>query len=272
MIEDVIKVAVLALIEGLTEFLPVSSTGHLVVGKALLNFKALGAVFEIFIQLGAVLAVAVYYRRILLSHARELSSSAQVRKFWRAVVLACIPAAAVGFFFQESILAHLFSPIVIAVSLIVGGLVFLLVERLPRFRSVAGADHTFIADISWRQAAVVGVVQTLALVPGVSRSGSSIVGAMLAGMSRRAATEFSFFLAMPLLGGTTVYKLLSSLETLDATQLSLLLLGTVLSGVVAWLALDWLLSFVSRHSFLVFGYYRMVAGLLILAAVAAEIV
>ncbi len=271
MLEDIVKVALLALLEGLTEFLPVSSTGHLIVGKALLNFDAVGSTFEIFIQLGAVLAVLVYYRRTLLAQARALPSSPQARGFWRAIALACIPTAVVGFSFQEAIETHLFSPDVIALSLIGGGLIFLLLERAPRFAEAEGGDGTALLAVSWRQALVIGCLQILALVPGVSRSGSAIIGGMLAGLSRRAATEFSFFLAIPLLGGTTVYKLWSSLGYLNQEQLAMLFLGAALAAVFAWLAIDWLLNFVARNSFLVFGYYRVLAGLLILAATAAGI-
>lgn len=272
MLEDIAKVVLLSLIEGLTEFVPVSSTGHLIVGKALMGFDAMGPVFEIFIQLGAVVAVMVYYRRILIAHARTLPSAPGVRRFWLKIALACSPAAAIGFAFEEQIESHLFSPDAIAFSLIAGGLVFLLLERIPRFGVTADEAPRARTDVTWRQAVVVGLIQTLALIPGVSRSGSSIIGAMLAGMSRSAATEFSFFLAIPLLGGTTVYKLLSSLDALTRVQMALLGLGAALSAVFAWMAIDWLLRFVRRRSFLVFGYYRIVAGLLILFAVSAGII
>ena len=201
MTEDIIKVIVLSLIEGITEFLPVSSTGHLVVGTALLNFDVMGSVFEIFIQIGAVFAVVAYYRQTLLSHARQLRFAAEVRRLWLLVALGCLPAAAIGFAFGAQIEALLFSPQVVGLSLIGGGIVFLLVERrLPMLHHQA-EQQASITDITLKQAIVVGLVQVLALIPGVSRSGSSIIGGMLSGMNRRLATEFSFFLAIPLLGG-----------------------------------------------------------------------
>ncbi len=267
MLDDVAKVAVLALIEGITEFLPVSSTGHLIVAKALVNFDAVGAVFEIFIQLGAVLAVVFHFRRLLQVNAVASARTSRARRFWLTIALASAPAAVVGFTFQEQIENVLFSPTVIGVSLIAGGLVFVMLERSPRFENGTNAAQVKLTDITWRQAALVGVVQTLALIPGVSRAGSSIVGAMLAGMNRQIATEFSFLLAIPLLGGATIYKLLSSLGSLDQVQLAMLLLGAGLAALFARLAIDWLLRYVTRHSFMVFGYYRIVAGLLILAAV-----
>lgn len=269
MTEDIIKVVILSLIEGVTEFLPVSSTGHLVVGTSLLNFDIMGSVFEIFIQIGAVVAVVVYYRRILIAHAEQISSSPAIRRFWLQVALGSIPAAATGFLFGTQVEALLFSPRVVAVTLIAGGFVFLLVERRFAAQQFGDEQSSGVADISWRQAATVGLVQVLALIPGVSRSGSSIVGGMLAGMNRRLATEFSFFLAMPLLGGATLYKLANSLAALDTSQLLLLFLGAALSAVFAWLAIDWLIKFIARNSFVVFGYYRIAVGSLILVATAA---
>lgn len=266
MIEDIVKVVVLSLIEGITEFLPISSTGHLVVGTSLLNFDVAGSVFEIFIQIGAVLAVMLYYRQTLRSHARRVRSAPAIRRFWLLVALGSIPAALTGYVFGLQIEALLFTPQVVAVSLILGGFVFLLVERKLPDLQLDSEQFATIADIPWRQAMVVGLVQVLALIPGVSRSGSSIIGGMLAGMNRRLATEFSFFLAMPLLGGATLYKLLASLDDLDKSQLFLLFLGATLSAVVAWQAIDWLIKYIARSSFVVFGYYRIVAGLVILFA------
>lgn len=269
MIEDIVKVIVLSLIEGVTEFLPISSTGHLVVATSLLNFDVMDSVFEIFIQFGSVLAVMLYYRQTLRSHARQFRAAPEIRRFWLLVAVGSIPAAITGYVLGNQIEALLFTPQVVAVSLILGGLVFLLVERrmpsLPRHSEQA----ITVTSISLRQAVVVGLVQVLALIPGVSRSGSSIVGGMLAGMNRRLATEFSFFLAIPLLGGATLYRLLLSMSELDSSQLFLLFLGAALSAVFAWLAIDWLIKFISRSSFLVFGYYRILAGLVILFATLA---
>ncbi|MCY4018614.1 MAG: undecaprenyl-diphosphate phosphatase [Chloroflexi bacterium] len=265
---DIFKVVALSLIEGITEFLPISSTGHLVVGAAILQFDVMGAVFEVFIQFGAAVAVVAYYRQTLLSQLTSLHLEPDIRRFWLLIILALIPAAAVGFIFDEQILTLLFSPVVVASSLIVGGVAFLLVERSPRFyrSSVEGAGH--LTQVTTRQAIIVGIIQILALIPGMSRSGTTIVGGMLAGMNRRIATEFSFFLAIPILGGATLYRLATSLPSMPRDGLALLLFGAALSGIVAWFTIDWLLKFVSRNSFVVFGYYRIVAGLVILAAAA----
>ena len=273
MLEDIFKVVILSLVEGVTEFLPVSSTGHLIVGSALLKFDSMGPpLFEVFIQIGAVAAVVVYYRRTLLGHVQQFSSSGEIRRFWRIAALACAPALAAGLLFGAHIEAVLISPQVIAFSLILGGIAFLIVERLPRFRSADEEPHRAITDVTGGQAMLVGLVQALSLIPGVSRSGSSIIGGMLAGMHRQQSTEFSFFVAIPLLGGATVYKFVTSLDGLDAGQVLLLMLGAVLSALFAWLAIDWLLKFITRHSFVAFGYYRIAAGGLILAAIAAGLI
>ena len=271
MADDVIKVAILALVEGVTEFLPISSTGHLIVGKALLGLNGMGAIFEIFIQVGAVLAVVIYYRKTLYAQSTRLAFSPEARRFWSLVALGCAPAAAVGFLAGERIGQLLFSPRVVAMSLIAGGVVFLLVERLPTFQPRQG-DPGRITDITLRQALVVGLVQVLALIPGASRSGSSIIGGILSGLDRRLATEFSFYLAIPLLGGATLYRLATVIHTLGPGELFLLLLGAALSAVFAWISIEWLLKYVSNNSFVVFGYYRIFAGLLILAAISSGLI
>ncbi len=273
MIDDVAKVVILALIEGITEFLPVSSTGHLIVGAALLNFDAmLPPVFEIFIQVGAVAAVLVYYRRTLSEKTIALRSSSATRRFWLMIALASAPVAAFGILFQPQIESLFFSPHLVAASLIIGGVIILLVERMPRFRPGAVEAPMDVSLVTRRQAALVGLVQVLALVPGMSRSGCSIVGGMLAGLNRRVATEFSFFLAIPLLGSATIYKFVTTLDTLGPDQLLLLVLGAAFSGLFSWLAIDLLLKFISRHSFVAFGYYRIAAGTLILLALSSGLI
>ena len=270
--DDIVKVIILSLIEGITEFLPVSSTGHLIIGTAALNFAIAGPVFEIFIQVGAVAAVIFYYRRTLVRQAGQVGSHPATRRFWLLILLALVPAAGLGFLLGEQIQAVLFSPVAVAISLIVGGVAFLLVERLPQFRKAGHENTARMTEITVSQALTVGLVQVLALIPGMSRSGSSIIGGMLAGMNRQTATEFSFFLAIPVLGGATVYKLLSSLDALRPDELMLLLLGAALSGVFAWFTIDWLLKFISGSSFVIFGYYRIVAGLVILAFAAGGLI
>lgn len=273
MIDDVVKVILLALIEGITEFLPVSSTGHLIVGAALLNFDAmLPPVFEIFIQVGAVAAVLVYYRRTISEKTIALRSSSETRRFWLMIALASAPVAAFGIMFQPQIELLFFSAHLVAAALIFGGIAILLVERMPRFRKGATESPMGLSQVTPRQAALIGLLQVLALVPGMSRSGCSIIGGMLAGLNRRLATEFSFFLAIPLLGSATIYKFVTTLDTLGPDQLLLLVLGAAFSGVFSWLAIDLLLKFISRHSFVAFGYYRIAAGALILLALSTGLI
>jgi len=271
--ENIIKVIILSLIEGVTEFLPISSTGHLIVGTALLNFDAIGPVFEIFIQIGAVVAVIFYYRMTFITHVRAVRTDMKIRRFWILIFVAFIPAATLGLLFDDQIEAVLFSPLVVAISLIIGGIGFLVVERLPQIREFAEKpDETDIMDVTLRQAITVGLLQVLALIPGMSRSGTSIIGGMLSGMNRRIATEFSFFLAIPTLGGATIYKLVSSLDELQGDALILLIVGAIFSGIFAWFSIDWLLKYISRHSFIVFGYYRILTGIIILILISVRVI
>lgn len=266
--DDLIKVIILGIVEGLTEFLPISSTGHLIVASALLNFGAsMKGTFEIFIQIGAVVAVIVYYRSELLKQAAAVPKDAGVRRFWLGVIIAFIPAALIGFLFIDEIKAALFNPTVVAISLIVGGIIFLVIERLGIAQK---ATTDTLTSISPRQAAIVGIAQIASLIPGVSRSGASIVGGMLAGLNRSTATQFSFFLAIPTLGIATLYDLVKSLNQLQSNDLVFLFVGAVVSGIVAWFSISWLLRYVSRNSFNVFGYYRILAGIVILLLVASS--
>jgi undecaprenyl-diphosphatase len=261
------KVVVLGIVEGLTEFLPISSTAHLLIVKDLLVFpNDIGGTFEIFIQLGAILAVVAYYANDLLAQARSLPTSARTRRFWIAIVIAFLPAAVVGLALKNWIKQVLFaSPSVIAWALILGGIALIVIERLPK-RATTVHD---VEEVSFGQALGIGVAQVLALVPGVSRSGASMVGGILGGLDRRTATAFSFYLAIPTLGAATVVDLLGSLSQISAGDAGRLLVGTLVAGVVAWLSIGWLLRYVAGHSFVAFGIYRIVAGGLVLALVAA---
>jgi undecaprenyl-diphosphatase len=264
------KAVLLGLVEGVTEFLPISSTGHLLVTSDLLRFDgSIGGTFEIFIQLGAVLAVLGFYARDLLSQARALPHDASARRFWLGIAIAFVPAAVLGLALHDWIKRVLFvSPTVIAWSLIVGGLIFLWVERLPQ-RSAATSDVT---QISLRQALGIGIAQVCALVPGVSRSGATIIGGMLAGLDRQAATSFSFYLALPTLGAATLVDLYGSLDQLAPEDLVGLIVGTVVSLIVAWASIGWLLRYVARHTFVPFGLYRIAAGLIILLLVHLQLI
>jgi undecaprenyl-diphosphatase len=266
---DWLKVILLGIVEGITEFLPISSTGHLIVAAALLDFGgALGGTFEIFIQFGAVVAVVLFYRAELWQQVRSVWSDTGVQRLWLALAIAFVPAAGIGFLFGDEIKRVLFNPAVVAISLIVGGIIFLLVER----SGIASRAQTHeITAITPRKALLIGIAQVAALIPGVSRAGTSIIGGMLVGLDRSAATRFSFFLAIPTLGIATLYDLISNLDKLQGGDLFNLLLGAVVSGIVAWFAIGWLLRFVSRNSFVSFGYYRILAGAVILLLVATNV-
>jgi undecaprenyl-diphosphatase len=250
-----------------TEFLPISSTGHLLITADLLNFQnSIGGTFEIFIQLGAILAVVVFYARDLISQVRSLPTSPTTRRFWLAILVAFLPAAAIGFVFRGRIKQVLFaSPPVIAWALIIGGVVLIAVEMLPRRQATV---HE-VENTSFMQALGIGIAQVLALIPGVSRSGASIVGGLLGGLDRPTATAFSFYLAIPTLGAATIVDLLGSLDELAPGDIGRLVVGTIVAFVVAWISIGWLLRYIAHHSFVAFGIYRIIVGIVILALVFA---
>lgn len=266
------KVIILGIVQGITEWLPISSTGHLLIVSDLLAYTgSIGGTFEIFIQLGTVLSVVAFYLTDLLSQARALlgqstaAANQAARRLWLAVAVAFLPAAIIGLLVRDFIKTVLFeSPQVIASALIFGGIVFLVLERLPRRTAPTAA----LDQISWRQALGVGIAQTFALIPGMSRSGSTIVGGLLAGLDRTIATKFSFYLSIPILGLATLVDLLGSLDQIQPSDWGRLMLGAVVSMIVGYLTIGWLLRYIATNSFVPFGIYRIVVGLLIFALVA----
>ncbi len=256
------KAVVLGIVEGLTEFLPVSSTGHLVVGADLLGFADPGEVFTVVIQLGAILAVCVYYHRRLWQLTRGLvTGDGAAWRFALNVVIACLPAAVLGLLFDDWIDQHLFNPAVVAATMILGGIGIMIIERTkrePHWHDAATLKPTTAFGI--------GCCQLLALVPGVSRSGASILGAMCLGVDRRAATEFSFFLAIPIMIGASVLKLSKHQHLGD--RVPVIAIGFAVSFVVALAVVHWLLKYVARHDFVPFAWYRIVAGAALAAVIA----
>ncbi|MFN8446864.1 MAG: undecaprenyl-diphosphate phosphatase [Caldilineaceae bacterium] len=251
--------ALLGVVEGITEFLPISSTGHLIVASDLLKFHDPGGVFDIVIQLGAVLAVVWLYHADLLQQARDVVSEPKVQRFWLNILVAFIPAAILGFLFKDFITDVLFSPWVVAVSLIVGGIVLWLVEGMKH-----SSQTQQLEQITLRQALTIGLVQVVALIPGVSRSGATIVGGLLSGLDRSTATAFSFYLAMPTLGAATLYALLKALSSLSGDMVVSLLIGLVVTFVVSLLVIRWLLRYVATNNFRGFAIYRVIAGVVLL--------
>ena len=268
--EEVIVVILLGIVEGITEFLPISSTGHLLIFSGLLQSEVaerLGGTFEIFIQIGAVVAVLGYYRDDIIHQIRSVRHDQSTQQLWINIVIASIPAAILGFLLRDVVKDVLFSPTVVAVALIVGGIVFILVERSLQDKEL---ETTALEEISHLQALKIGFAQTLALIPGVSRSGASIVGGLLVNINRPTATAFSFYLAIPVLGGATVLDLLLSLDEIQVNDFAYLFLGAVISGVVAWFSIRWLLRYVQNNQFVAFGYYRIAAGVVVLMLVAVD--
>jgi undecaprenyl-diphosphatase len=258
---------IMGVVEGVTEFLPISSTGHLIVVGELIGLpENLKNTFEIVIQLGAVIAVIAFYWADLFTQLRTVRQDAAVQQLWLGVLVAFLPAAFFGLLFDDMIEQVLFAPIPIAIALIFGGIVFLIIERDGGIEARMGdaAKDMKLTDITWRQALAIGFFQTLALIPGMSRSGASIVGGLLMGLNRKVATQFSFYLAIPTLGAATLYVLVTNLEAVGSGGLLNLLTGTVVSGIVAWLSIGWLLRFVATNTFVAFGYYRIAVGIVIL--------
>ncbi len=274
---ELIKVIILGVVEGITEFLPISSTGHLIVASALLRpgfSEALAGTFEIFIQLGAVLAVVAFYRADIWQQVKSVRSDRRVQHFWMAIIIACIPTALLGFLLRDFVKTVLFSPIVVAISLIVGGVAILVIERILGQRpasSAGSAPPGAVVEVSFAQAFVIGLIQGISLIPGVSRAAASIFGGMLLGLNRETATRFSFYLAIPTLGGATIAELILSLDEIASGDLVYLAVGALVSGIVAWFAVGFLLRYIARHNFTAFGYYRIAAGGVILLLAAAAV-
>lgn len=260
-----LKAIFLGMVEGLTEFLPISSTGHLIVVSSLLNFAPeKQKTFEIVIQLGALLALCFEYRQRLMQltsrfFARENTAMHLVRN----ILIAFFPAAILGILFSSSIKKLLFAPIPVALALIVGGLLIALAELRNQKNSHPCRVST-MEQVTWRDALKVGLAQSLALIPGVSRSGATIISGMWFGFSRPAATEFSFFLAIPTLLGATLYALHKEHSVWALADLPVFITGIVAAFISALICVRWLLRYISHHNFMVFAWYRIIFGLLIL--------
>ncbi len=264
-----LKAALMGVVEGLTEFLPISSTGHLILAGSLLEMNdAKGKVFDIAIQTGAILAVILVYWQRLRDTVLQLPTQARAQRFAANVLMAFFPAVILGLLFGKAIKAHLFTPVVVASTFIVGGLIILWAER--RQARVETAPRILSVDqMSGLDALKVGLVQCLALVPGTSRSGATIIGGMFLGLSRQVATEFSFYLAIPTLIGAGAYSLYKDHELLSLADLPMFGVGLVFAFISAWLCIRWLLRFVATHSFTGFAWYRIAFGILILVTAQA---
>jgi len=254
------KALIMGLVEGATEFLPISSTGHLIILGDLINFNDESSkVFEIFIQLGAILAICWEYREKLVHVAKGALNDQTSQRFIINIAGGFLPAAVLGLIFHSKIKEFLFSPITVATALIVGGLVIIYVENRQIKPTVENAD-----DMTLIQAIKVGFAQSLALIPGTSRSGATILGGMIFGLSRKVATEFSFFVAVPIMFAATFYDLYKSRDLLSSNDISVFVIGFITAFLAALVAIKVLLKYVATHDFKLFAYYRIALGMTVL--------
>jgi undecaprenyl-diphosphatase len=259
-----LKAIIMGLVEGFTEFLPISSTGHLILAGSLLDFTGEKVkVFEIAIQAGAMLAVIWEYRARIATVLTGMFSDRKQQKFVINLVIAFLPAAILGLIFSKAIKAELFAPVPVALAFIVGAFVILWVERRHKAMPNAVRIET-VDDMTMTDALKIGCAQAFALIPGTSRSGATIIGGMFFGLSRQAATEFSFFLAIPTLLGATLYSVLKDRELLSMADLPMFGVGGLAAFVSAFLCVRWLLRYISTHDFTFFAWYRIVFGLMVL--------
>ncbi len=274
-----VKAFILGVVEGLTEFLPVSSTGHLILVGDLLNFNDdKGHVFEIFIQAGAILAVCWEYRARLASTFQGITSDARAQRFALNLFIAFLPLAILGLLFNKQIKAVLFHPIPVALAFIVGGFVILFAEWWYKRRTkalllelreqapgiVARPMIASVDDMRWQDALKIGLAQCAALIPGTSRSGATIIGGLFFGMSRKCATEFSFFLAIPTLFAATAYSLWKARDVLSVSDIPMFGVGFVAAFASAFIVVRWLIRYISTHDFTIFAWYRIIFGVVVL--------
>ena len=256
-----IQALILGVVEGITEFLPISSTGHQIIVADLINFEGEQALaFNIIIQLGAILAVVWEYRRRITDIVVGLPTQRTAQRFSANILIAFFPAAILGVLFSDYIQAYLFNPVTVAVALVVGGVLMLWAESRPQVSKIESVD-----DMTWKEALKVGCAQCLALIPGTSRSASTIIGGLVFGLSRKTATEFSFFLAMPTMVGAAVYSGYKYRDAFQAGDLPALAVGFITSFIFAMIAVRALLKFIGNHSYAAFAWYRICFGLFILA-------
>jgi len=257
---DIIIAIILGIVEGLTEFLPVSSTGHLILVNQWLSFsKEFTVVFDIFIQLGAILAVIIHFRKDIFPKDTESLFEKEYVTFWLKILTAFLPALIIGIFLAEIIESHFFNPITVSISLLAGGILLLIFDHKNRVSAISS-----IREMPYRMAIYIGLFQCLAMIPGTSRSASTIIGALILGCSRKLATEFSFYLAIPTILGASIYSIFKGQIAFSPDDIILLFTGFAISFFIALAVIKFLLSFIQKHTFRVFGYYRIMLAALML--------
>jgi undecaprenyl-diphosphatase len=255
-----LQAAFLGVIEGITEFLPISSTGHLILVEDLLGFEGPpGKTFEIVIQLGAILSVCWLFRERLIDVARKIFRSSRAQHYTRNILLAFIPSTIVGALAYKTIKTALFNPWVVSFALIVGGIAILIIERM-----VKNPKYTVIEDVPAVRALGVGLFQCISMIPGTSRAAATILGALMVGMTRQAAAEFSFILAIPTMFAASAYDLYKNRDTLSVDGLGVIAVGFVVAFIVALIVVRWMIGFISKHGFAPFAYYRIVLGMVMI--------
>ncbi|HBM15500.1 MAG TPA: undecaprenyl-diphosphatase [Lentisphaeria bacterium] len=259
----ILKAAVLGIVEGITEFLPISSTGHLIIVNQFISFdESFTNKFDVIIQLGAILAVVIYFKKALFPSKDEYRIFFKSRTFyiWKKIIAGVIPALIIGAIFHKKIESLLFNPTTVAIALILGGIILIAVEmkkkRIPKIES--------FENLSYLTAFYIGLIQCLAMIPGTSRSGATIVGALLLGCSRVIAVEFSFFLAIPTIGAATIYSIYKMGFNITASEIIILSVGFLVSFFVAWAVIAGFMNFISKKDFQFFGYYRILLGIIVL--------
>lgn len=271
---DLIRSAIYGVIEGITEWLPISSTGHMILAEQVLKFsfdEEFMSMFRVVIQLGAILAVVVLYFKKLwpfcADNGRDSGFSKHLRwpvvRLWCKIIVSCLPAAVLGFLLDDWLDAHLYNSVVVAIMLIVYGIAFILIERRPRVPST-----TKLSRITYKQALIVGAWQVLAMIPGTSRSGSTIVGGLLCGMSRPCASQFTFFLAIPVMAGASGLKVVKYVvggSSFTMAEVLALIVGCLVAFLVSMAAIRFLMNYVKKHTFTAFGWYRIALGIVVLA-------
>lgn len=251
-----IEAIIIAIVEGITEFLPISSTGHMIITSSLLHIEddAFTKLFEVAIQLGAILAVVVLYWKKFFDFKRW--------QFYIKLLVAVSPALLLGFLFSDKIDDLLESPLTVAITMLLGGIVLLFIDKVFTNHTVEKEE-----DISWFRAFMIGVWQCIAMIPGVSRSAATIIGGMQQQLTRKLAAEFSFYLAVPTMFAATGYKLLKGYKLIHAEQVKLLLIGNLVAFIVALIAIKFFIEYLQKHGFRLFGYYRIIAGIILLVLI-----
>jgi undecaprenyl-diphosphatase len=258
-----LQAIVLGIVEGITEFLPISSTGHLILVNHIINFEGRFAeMFDIVIQLGAILSVIVYFRNRLYPlnphHTRDEQKA--IWSLWSKAIIGVLPALVIGAALGSKIKEYLFNTTVVSAALIIGGIILIFIERRKKTATI-----TSVAALTYKTAIAIGLIQCLAMIPGTSRSAATIIGAMLLGASRATAVEYSFFLAIPTMVAASGYSLLKHGTALTVMQWQVLAVGFIVSFLVAWAIIAFLMNFIRKHDFQLFGYYRIVLGIIIIA-------